>query len=38
MEGFGDGFTVRDELLGLPEKKNGLHASWNNHRSNHSCD
>jgi len=37
VEGFRAGFTVHDELLGVPEKgQDGLHAPWSNRRSNHS--
>jgi hypothetical protein len=37
VEGFRDGFTVHDELLGVPEKgQDDLFATRSNHRSNRS--
>ncbi len=37
VEGFRDGFTVHDELLGVPQRdRMGLYAPWSNRRSNHS--
>ena len=36
IEGLEDGFTVHDELLGVPEKDRGLHAMWSDHYSNRS--